>query len=581
LSFFPTLKKDSDEASTKFPTKFENPNHVAPEFVRATYSTSWLLWGMEKTAKQFEGLLSGYFERLLEDLPTFATTAAGLRSGEGKLGRLTLDFLKKRERARQSTLRELELISPRELSSEQQLDRLGLRSQLLKECEDHARGRHTLEPNAPDQVLHILFHELQRAADQPQRAAQNLRSLLRQAPDFLEEASAIIKSPERVWLRVMEKTVAGGATLLEGVQQILSKVESRAGDEALIRGAQKALEKYQQTVSQRPIAPAGSFAVGEAMLQRRVRDELGLDYTLGQIETLALGEVDRIGKLLKTACAKFGRNGSPEKLIEKARSEWRPAKPLLEFYQDETNRIAKGFRQAAAVTFPKGDELEVKPVPEFLRALIPTAAYTQPGAFAKRQRGIFWVNDLSLTKTNQAEKLAEIQQHFGVPLTCAHEAYPGHHLQFVTANQHPRKWRRLFSHAIFYEGWTLWCEQMMVDLKIDRSPWLEVQQLHDALWRCHRILVDLRLQTSRYSYDQAVRHMQKHLGFTRARAEADVNWYTASPGVPMSYWLGRLENERLRQRLIIGRGWTLRKFNDWLLSFGTIPQAWTEKYGLD
>ena len=164
--------------------------------------------------------------------------------------------------------------------------------------------------------------------------------------------------------------------------------------------------------------------------------------------------------------------------------------------------------------------LQVKPVPEFLRAVIPTAAYQPPAAFAKAQRGVFWVNDLSLTKQTAAEKLAEQQQHFGLPLTCAHEAYPGHHLQFVTANHHPRKWRRLFAHAVFYEGWTLWCEQMLVDLRIDRSPWLPVQQLHDALWRCHRILVDLRLQTGRYSYEQAVRHLQRHVGFTRARADS-------------------------------------------------------------
>jgi uncharacterized protein (DUF885 family) len=216
-----------------------------------------------------------------------------------------------------------------------------------------------------------------------------------------------------------------------------------------------------------------------------------------------------------------------------------------------------------------------------MRPLFPTAAYSSPGAFEKRQRGIFWVNDLSLIKDSPAEKIKEQQQHFGLSLTCAHEAYPGHHLQFVTANQHPRKWRRLFAHAVFYEGWTLWCEQMMVDLKIDNSPWLRIQQLHDALWRAHRIIVDLRLQTGRYTYDQAVKHMQKNLGFTKARAAADVNWYTGQPSVPMSYWLGRLENERLRDRLITRRGWTLQKFNDWLLSFGTIPQSWIEKYGLD
>src|SRR2546423_12993242 len=115
---------------------------------------------MNKTATRFEGLLSRYFDTFLKDNPIFATIYAGLRSGEGKLGRLTLDFHKKRERERQSAFRALETISPRELSNEQQLDRLALRSQLLRECEDFARGRHELEPSAPEQLLNSLLHEL-------------------------------------------------------------------------------------------------------------------------------------------------------------------------------------------------------------------------------------------------------------------------------------------------------------------------------------------------------------------------------------------------------------------------------------
>jgi len=537
---------------------------------------------MQPSAKQFERLLARYFETLLQDNPTFSTMSVGLRDGEGKLGRLSLEFHRKRERERQSALRALEGVSPRELASEQQLDRLALRSLLLKECEDYARGRHTLEPNAPDQLLNILLHELMRGDDEPARAACNLRALLRQAPDFLGEAAAVVRNPEQVWLRVMEQTVAGGMALLAGVGKFLQKAGSQPGDEGLVRGAGKAMQKYRERVAGRPLAPAGSFAVGAAALQRRVRDELGLDYTLGQVETLATGEAERLGGLLKKACGRFGRNRSADSIIAEARSKWRPGMPLLELYQGETQRIAKGFREARAVSFPEGDVLQVKPVPEFLRAVIPTAAYLPPPAFVKAQRGVFWVNDgTGAASQSEAEKLAEQQQHFGLALTCAHEAYPGHHLQFVTANRHPRRWRRLFAHAVFYEGWTLWCEQMLLDLGFDRSPWLPVQQLHDALWRCHRILVDLRLQTGRYSHEQAVRHLQRELGFTRARATADVNWYTAQPAVPMSYWLGRLENERLRQRLMAGRGWSLREFNDWLLSFGTVPQAWIEKYGLD
>jgi uncharacterized protein (DUF885 family) len=536
---------------------------------------------MQNTGKRFEGILDRYFEEALTDMPTFAAAYGGLRSGEGKLGRLTVEFQEQREKKRQRALRALEMISPRELKNEQHLDRLALRSQLLKECEDFARGRHTLEPNGPEQLFSILLHELQRADEEPQRAAGNLRSLLKQAPDFLEGAQRAIRNPERVWLRVMEQTIEGSQALLDGVAAVLRKAGDGAGDGTLVKSAAKALKSYHEAVKEREPAPAGSFSIGWAALQRRVRDELGLDYTLGQVETLALAEANRIGAMAKKVSRRFGAKRRPGEILARMRGEWRPAKPLLELYRDQSEQIAARFRSARAVTFPKGDELQVKPVPEFLRTLIPTAAYSAPGAFARRQRGIFWVNDLSVLKSTEAEKLAEQRQHFGIPLTCAHEGYPGHHLQFVTANRHPRKWRRLFAHAVFYEGWTLWCEQMMVDLKIERAPWLQVQQLHDALWRCHRILVDLRLQTGRYSYEQAVRHMQKHLDFTRARAEADVNWYTASPAVPMSYWLGRLENDRLRQRLMGGRGWKLKQFNDWLLSFGTIPQAWIEKYGLD
>ena len=536
---------------------------------------------MDKANGKFEDLLSSYFEGLIHDDPIFATITAGVTSGEGKLGSVGRRFHADRQRKRRLALAALDEQSPRELSNEQQIDRLALRSRLHRECEDYARGRHLMEPNAPELFFSSLFHEVRRGQDEPKRAAANLRSLLKNAPSFLEEAGNMLRRPERVWLGVMEQTVAGGRLLLNAVSEFLAGNGSRPHDAKAIDDASRSINRYCARAKALQPAIAGSFAVGAECLQRRVRDELGLDYTLGQIEALALSEVQRINHLLKQACARLGRKRTPEEIITQARQAWRPSRPLLDFYETETRRIARAFQAARAVTFPEPESLQVRPVPEFLRALIPTAAYTQPGAFARKQLGVFWVNDLSTTKKTEADKLREQQQHFGVSLTCAHEAYPGHHLQFVTANRHPRKWRRLFAHAIFYEGWTLWCEQMMVDLKIDRSPWIPVQQLHDALWRCHRILVDLRLQTRRYTYNQAVSHLQKHLGFTPARAKADVNWYTAQPGVPMSYWLGRLENERLRLRLVTGRGWSLRQFNDWLLSFGTVPQAWIEKYGLN
>ena len=66
----------------------------------------------------------------------------------------------------------------------------------------------------------------------------------------------------------------------------------------------------------------------------------------------------------------------------------------------------------------------------------------------------------------------------------------------------------------------------------------------------------------------------EHVHFTPARARGDVNWYTSAPTVPMSYLLGRLEVEKLHAHMAAARGWTLRQFNDWILSFGAIPWSW-------
>src|ERR1041384_7157940 len=105
------------------------------QFPRATKDGACFLNRMNRTATRFEGLLDRYFEQLLQDAPTFAAVM-GIRSAEGKLGHLNPRFLAHRERERRAALREMEAISPCELSNEQHLDRLALRSMLLHECED-------------------------------------------------------------------------------------------------------------------------------------------------------------------------------------------------------------------------------------------------------------------------------------------------------------------------------------------------------------------------------------------------------------------------------------------------------------
>ncbi len=82
---------------------------------------------MQETSRRFEGLLDHYFETLLAAEPIQAAVA-GVRDGEGRLGKADARHAQRREGQRQAALRELDAVSPRELTNEQQLDRLGLRA---------------------------------------------------------------------------------------------------------------------------------------------------------------------------------------------------------------------------------------------------------------------------------------------------------------------------------------------------------------------------------------------------------------------------------------------------------------------
>ncbi|MEO8207104.1 MAG: DUF885 family protein, partial [Chthoniobacterales bacterium] len=246
---------------------------------------------------------------------------------------------------------------------------------------------------------------------------------------------------------------------------------------------------------------------------------------------------------------------------------------LRELYEKTTFGIRDDLKRLKLVSLPTQENLKVLDVPPFLRSQFPTAAYSQPGAFDSKQEGIFWVNDLGKGKP-AAEALRERQQHFGLELTCAHEAYPGHHLQFVIQNGHVHKLRRLFEHSVFYEGWTLWCEKLSVEKGLIRHPYAKLQQLHDSLWRAYRILIDCGLHSGKISAQQAADTLVQGLGFTKSRAKAEINWYSSAPTVPMSYLLGRLEVERLFRWYQKNRSCDLRAFNDWLLSHGAVPPAW-------
>ena len=535
------------------------------------------------SVKAFRAIAEGYYEEFFERFPT-SGSAVGRAEFNGELEQPDEKLHARHLSLVRETLGAVQSLPESDFVTDDWLDRRAMMSELRTELWSLERGTYRRNPELwASGAISSIYNLIVKKADNISGVADAVLSRLQKLPGYLEHAASMIKDPVPLWKQMAIKSCEGAPALFDAIA--IPLIETGKAPDAKVRrltaNAKSAFEDFAKRVEKISPGKAGDFAVGTERFEALIRERLGWDLTVP--EALALGRTlaERFQAEMEQEARKFGRGKTPGEILDRAKADWKPQHgALIDEYRHQTQYVRDAFKRAEIVSFPKNEKLSVKPVPDFLRHHFPTAAYSAPGCYERDQTGIFWVNDLSLIRETQEEKQAEIRQHFGLSATCAHEAYPGHHLQFCTANRHPSKLRRLFAHAIFYEGWTLWCEKMTVDYKIAKEPTARLNQLHDALWRAHRIIIDCGLQTGKMSYADAVQHLVKHVGFTRGRAEGDVNWYTSSPTVPMSYLLGRTELLRLKQKKVDVQGWSIKRFNDWILSFGTIPWRWMELSGL-
>jgi uncharacterized protein (DUF885 family) len=92
-------------------------------------------------------------------------------------------------------------------------------------------------------------------------------------------------------------------------------------------------------------------------------------------------------------------------------------------------------------------------------------------------------------------------------------------------------------------------------------------------FRAARVIVDTKLQTGQFNYQQAVDWMIENLDMPLEFVETEVNRYTLSPLQPMTYLVGKLQLEQLRASFVekMGADYSLKRFHDMVLGEGSIP----------
>ena len=288
------------------------------------------------------------------------------------------------------------------------------------------------------------------------KALPNIESRLAKIPAFLSAGAACLKDPVPLWSKLAVAGMRRRGAFPHGTGEGACGDfhEPRAHREDFL-GCDRRIQVV--TRAQSGIKSRGTrtvFPSGGKISSSSSANGLACRSRCPEAEALGRKLVEQLTHLQKIEAAKFGQaqgrgnhRGSRRGALAARRG------PLIEEYRAGHRADARRvLRRPACSRFPRDETLKVLPVPEFLRHQFPTAAYSQPGCYDKKQTGIFWVNDLSLLQKDPEKKKAEVRQHFGLELTCAHEAYPGHHAQFVIQNRHAQQTAPPFSPRDFLRG---------------------------------------------------------------------------------------------------------------------------------
>jgi uncharacterized protein (DUF885 family) len=481
----------------------------------------------------------------------------------------------------EESLNGLRQIPTSDLNQDEAIDYALLEGKLTIQKYEHAKEDYRLkwpDTYSPIDAIYIL------TVRETNDFAGNLLSRLQRTPALIRQGIGNLSrkesNPPKLWTEMAIEGAKGSVGFLDNLPahpKVQAEVYDTAALRSAIDNARTAINDF-GTFLERDLLPrsAGVYAVGEEHYNLLLKKKHFLEHDAESL--LAVGEslFAKTKHELQTLADELAPRKGIEETARKIQDNHPAADQVLSAYQKAMEAARAFVQEKKLVSFPPKEELHVVHTPEFRRHEIPFAAYLSPSPKDPNQVGYYYVTPVA------DDDLLREHNWVGLENTSVHESYPGHHLQFSVANSIPAASalpRLMNESSVFYEGWALYCEQLMQEQGFLKSKEHRFVMLKDRLWRALRIIIDVKTQTGKMTYDEAADVMVRELHFPRAQACGDLNWYSQSPSGPMGYAVGWSIVNRLRGQEQKRRGgkFNLREFHDKLLSAGSISLPLVEK----
>jgi hypothetical protein len=517
-------------------------------------------------------LIASYLDLRWQVDPVSATVA-GLTDYDARFGSYSEEDVRQHVAALRSTATALEAASLD--SVDEEIDRTALLNDLRVSIHRFTKEQpHVTDPGFwIDHVLEGLYYLLVLRDRPREHRATAARHRLEALPAFFDIAQETLGDCPRVFVDTALEMVRGGQILLQQVGVHLHPADDAAFDPALDKARQSLASFGKYLANDLLPSGNGSYAIGEESFNFRLHYEHALRDTAPELWRYGNHLMEEVERELDVLAREIDGTAKWPDLVDRLRASHPSAADLVGAYTAEMERARKFVSDRNLVSIPAGP-LDVLETPRFLKPLMPFAAYQAPGAFSTDRTGRFFVTPPdSDAGSDASEKILRDHCRYEIASTSLHEGFPGHHLQFLTAQSQPQPVRRLISTPLTVEGWALYCEEMMGEAGFYRGPEERFFQRVHLLWRALRIVLDVGLHTRGMTVDEAVQLLVDRVHFDRHNAEAEVRRYCAYPAYQLCYAVGRREFRKLRDsyRAARGDGYSLRAFHDAVLKYGGLP----------
>ncbi len=233
------------------------------------------------------------------------------------------------------------------------------------------------------------------------------------------------------------------------------------------------------------------------------------------------------------------------------------------------------------VTIPDYIDYGARLSPPMARRTLSFGGATGGPTVAGRQSGYYILTPLE-DRLTAAEKASRIKSYnpYWTHVISYHE-WLGHNVQIAAANANvTRPMRRAFGSIYFSQSWSFYLEKLLEDEgyyedRLDYTSALKTRmaRLQMRMWRIQRILTKLRMARGEMTFEAAVQAYIDKIGMEPTNALIEVQRDSQTPSPPGREIIGERVILELRDEYArrMGEHYTLKRFNDTLLAYGSIP----------